>query len=37
MKLTDFSKKPNVVIIITDQEREVMHWGVESAGSMNHP
>jgi arylsulfatase A-like enzyme len=26
MKLTDFSKKPNVVIIITDQEREVMHW-----------
>jgi choline-sulfatase len=26
MKLTDFSRKPNVVIIITDQEREVMHW-----------
>ena len=26
MKLTDISKKPNVVIIITDQEREVMHW-----------
>jgi len=26
MKLTDFSSKPNVVIIITDQEREVMHW-----------
>jgi len=26
MKLTDLSKKPNVVIIITDQEREVMHW-----------
>ncbi|HET7219009.1 MAG TPA: sulfatase-like hydrolase/transferase [Vicinamibacterales bacterium] len=26
MKLTDFSRKPNVVIIITDQEREAMHW-----------
>jgi arylsulfatase A-like enzyme len=26
VKLTDFSRKPNVVIIITDQEREVMHW-----------
>ena len=26
MKLTDFSSKPNVLIIITDQEREVMHW-----------
>jgi len=26
MKLTDLSKTPNVVIIITDQEREVMHW-----------
>ncbi|MGE0863163.1 MAG: sulfatase-like hydrolase/transferase [Vicinamibacterales bacterium] len=26
MKLTDISRKPNVVIIITDQEREVMHW-----------
>ena len=22
----DFSKKPNVLIIVTDQEREVMHW-----------
>jgi arylsulfatase A-like enzyme len=26
MKLTDFSRKPNVVILITDQERQVMHW-----------
>lgn len=26
MKLTDISRKPNVLIIITDQEREVMHW-----------
>jgi arylsulfatase A-like enzyme len=26
MKLTDFSRRPNVLIIITDQEREVMHW-----------
>jgi choline-sulfatase len=26
MKLTDFSRKPNVLIVITDQEREVMHW-----------
>lgn len=26
MKLTDFSRKPNVLILITDQEREVMHW-----------
>jgi choline-sulfatase len=26
MKLTDLSTRPNVVIIITDQEREVMHW-----------
>ena len=22
----DFSKKPNILIIVTDQEREVMHW-----------
>lgn len=28
MKLTDFSRKPNVLILITDQEREVMHWPV---------
>jgi choline-sulfatase len=26
MKFADFSRKPNVLIIITDQEREVMHW-----------
>jgi choline-sulfatase len=26
MKLADLSKKPNVVILITDQEREAMHW-----------
>jgi choline-sulfatase len=26
VKLTDFSRRPNVVIIVTDQEREVMHW-----------
>lgn len=26
MKLTDFSRKPNVLILITDQEREAMHW-----------
>jgi arylsulfatase A-like enzyme len=26
MKLTDIARKPNVLIIITDQEREVMHW-----------
>lgn len=26
MKLTDLSRKPNVLILITDQEREVMHW-----------
>jgi arylsulfatase A-like enzyme len=26
MKLTDISRKPNVLILITDQEREVMHW-----------
>lgn len=26
MKLTDFSRRPNVLILITDQEREVMHW-----------
>jgi len=26
MKLTDISRRPNVVIIVTDQEREVMHW-----------
>ena len=26
MKLTDISRKPNVLIVITDQEREVMHW-----------
>ena len=26
MKLTDFSRKPNVLIIVTDQEREAMHW-----------
>jgi arylsulfatase A-like enzyme len=26
MKLTDIARKPNVLIVITDQEREVMHW-----------
>ena len=26
MKFAGFSRKPNVVVIITDQEREVMHW-----------
>ena len=26
MKITDLSRKPNVLVIITDQEREVMHW-----------
>jgi choline-sulfatase len=26
MSLGDLSRKPNVLIIITDQEREVMHW-----------
>jgi putative intracellular protease/amidase len=26
MKLTDFTRKPNVLILVTDQEREVMHW-----------
>jgi len=26
MKFADLSRKPNVLIIITDQEREVMHW-----------
>jgi arylsulfatase A-like enzyme len=26
MKLTDLARKPNVLILITDQEREVMHW-----------
>ena len=26
MALNDLGKKPNILIIITDQEREVMHW-----------
>jgi hypothetical protein len=26
MKLTDISRKPNVLIVITEKEREVMHW-----------
>ena len=26
MSLEQFPKKPNIVLIITDQEREVMHW-----------
>jgi arylsulfatase A-like enzyme len=26
MSFADLSKKPNILIIITDQEREVMHW-----------
>jgi choline-sulfatase len=26
MKFADLSRKPNILIIITDQEREVMHW-----------
>ena len=26
MKLTDIARKPNILIVITDQEREVMHW-----------
>ena len=26
MKFADLGKKPNVLIVITDQEREVMHW-----------
>jgi len=26
MALTDLGRKPNLLIIITDQEREVMHW-----------
>ena len=26
MKFSDLGKKPNVLIVITDQEREVMHW-----------
>ncbi len=26
MTLKNFEKKPNIVIIFTDQEREVMHW-----------
>ena len=26
MALSDLGKKPNILIIITDQEREVMHW-----------
>ena len=26
MKFADLSRKPNILVIITDQEREVMHW-----------
>ena len=26
MPLEHLPKKPNIVLIITDQEREVMHW-----------
>jgi choline-sulfatase len=26
MKFSDLGRKPNVLIVITDQEREVMHW-----------
>lgn len=26
MKLADLSRTPNILVIITDQEREVMHW-----------
>ena len=26
MSLADLPRKPNIVLIITDQEREVMHW-----------
>jgi choline-sulfatase len=26
MKPVDFRRKPNILIVITDQEREVMHW-----------
>jgi choline-sulfatase len=26
MKFADLSRKPNILIIITDQEREAMHW-----------
>lgn len=26
MALTDLGRKPNILIIVTDQEREVMHW-----------
>ncbi len=26
MSVTDLGRKPNILIIITDQEREVMHW-----------
>jgi hypothetical protein len=26
MRFGDLSRKPNILIIITDQEREVMHW-----------
>jgi choline-sulfatase len=26
MKFADFSRKPNLLLIVTDQEREVMHW-----------
>ena len=26
MPLENLPKKPNIVLIITDQEREVMHW-----------
>ncbi len=26
MSLESLPKKPNIVLIITDQERQVMHW-----------
>ena len=26
MAISDFGRKPNILILITDQEREVMHW-----------